>query len=124
MFTIHITKILTYEAEGYVYADQLTPLQLKKLNMEVGDENGFCNEAKVHIEYSVQWDDDLAMITIEDVVLFNDENGGDFAIVVKDADYNYDDVSIKLESEGPYPTWIDNRNEYYESKKFNYYDEE
>lgn len=123
MLTIHITKILSSEAEGYVYADQLTPLQLKKLNTEIEDDNGFCNEAKVHIEYSVQWDDDLAMVTIEDVVLYNDTNGSDFGITLRDTDYNYDDVSIKLESDGPYPNWMEDRNDYFESQR-SYYDEE
>lgn len=124
MITIRGLDIKNGEATGFVYSDELTPLQLKKLNLSEVDTNGFCHDIPVHIEYSIQWDGDLPMITIEEVVLFNDMNGEDFSLFLRDTDYNYDALSLELEEKGPYPLWIEERNECGELKYYNgYYDD-
>lgn len=121
MLIIQSLKIQSTEATGYVYADQLTAKQLNKLHMSsFEDQDGYCFEVNAFVDYSVQWDEDIPMVTIEEVTL----SYGNTFLTLSENEYDYDDLSIKLEQDGPYLQWKEDKDLYYEDSYDQYYNEE
>lgn len=122
MLKIHDLRISSNEAIGTVFSDQLNDKQLKKLNVTIEDKNGFCREIPVNVLYSVQWSDNLAMVTIESVYLFNDEDPS-IELELNDKEYDYDQLSLDLESNGPYLEWLEDKDNYLEDRYYFEYKE-
>lgn len=118
MLKIHELNIDSYEAYGIVYSDQLTDKQRLKLGVKDIDDQGFCEEVKVSIEYSIQWHDTIPMVSIESVGLIGPKN----IVILNNTQYDYDELTMDLELKGPYHSWLEDKKSSY-NESYDHYEE-